>query len=77
MLFYCQTCGLVREAEDAPWCRHTDLRLPAARMVDLPNSHPLYGAHSHDPGMQWLADPKVRSEDVSAVLHALRFSQVS
>lgn len=41
--WYCRTCGMVRESETAPWCRHNDPEraIAAARMVPLPAWSPL------------------------------------
>lgn len=40
--FYCPKCGIVRDSDGAPWCRHNDIALPAARMVPIFKGHPLY-----------------------------------
>lgn len=41
--YYCRTCGIVRDSDVAPWCRHNDpdRRMPATRMVPIPAFHPL------------------------------------
>ena len=39
-LFYCEKCGIVWAADDAPVCRHYAVDLPAAEMVPLPDWHP-------------------------------------
>lgn len=38
--FVCPRCGIVRDAEDAPWCRHGDITLPARRMEPIYDGHP-------------------------------------
>jgi hypothetical protein len=42
-MFWCRSCGMVRESDVAPWCRHNDpaLVIAARRMVPLPVYHPL------------------------------------
>lgn len=50
-LWYCRSCGIVRAGgvDVAPWCRHNALDRPAARMVPIPSSHPLFG----EPVEEW------------------------
>jgi len=39
-LWWCQTCGIVWSAEEAPLCRHYATDLPASEMEPLPDHHP-------------------------------------
>jgi hypothetical protein len=41
--WFCRTCGLVRDADERPWCRHNDpaFAMPAVRMEPIPSFHPL------------------------------------
>lgn len=40
--YWCRRCGIVRDLDEgsAPFCRHGDAGLPAARMVPIPRYHP-------------------------------------
>lgn len=40
--FWCPRCAIVRDAEEAPYCRHGDPMLVAGRMEPLPAGHPLH-----------------------------------
>jgi hypothetical protein len=44
--FWCRSCGMVRDSDVAPWCRHNDgdRSLQAQRMEPLPSWHPLWSA---------------------------------
>lgn len=55
-LWMCRTCGMVRACDQAPWCRHYALDLPARRMVALPESHPMFG----EPVEDWREEAIVR-----------------
>lgn len=54
--FWCRSCGMVRASDQAPWCRHYALDLPADRMVPLPLSHPVAG----EPDEWWLDEVVAR-----------------
>jgi hypothetical protein len=48
--YYCKTCGIVRESDAVPWCRHNDpeFKMPATRMVTMPLWHPLAAGRSRE-----------------------------
>lgn len=70
-LFYCSTCGLVRESDEAPFCRHGAPDSPANQMGAMPPGHPFAGKTSGDPGFSWLRAKRIVRADVRAELDRL------
>jgi hypothetical protein len=52
--FWRERCGMVRDSDVAPFCRHGDPMLVAARMVPIRPYHPWTPGRASDEDEAWL-----------------------